>query len=225
MPSPKVIQLRQILADKFPGMRLHLDENPVRMVEDRPKALSPILDLFENHLVKGALNELVAGKETSGSATVMRALIGWAASQNQIIAVVDGSDSFDVGILEPHELTRLLWVRCPDADKALKAMDLLLRDGNFSLILLDLKLNPEVQLRRIPATTWYRLQRLVEVTPTICVALTPHPLIAPAQTRISLKSDFSLPDLERDASELTRELQWEMANTHHSHKTVLVHTA
>jgi hypothetical protein len=224
MHLPKVIQLRQILADKFPGLRLHLDENTAHAT-GRSEALSPVLDLFQNHFLKGTLNEIVAAHATSGSATLMRALVGWAAGQNQIVALVDGCDSLDVTALEPSELARLLWVRCADAEQALKVMDLLLRDCNLSLILLDLKLNPDNELRKIPATSWYRLQRLVESTATVCVALTPQPMIAPAQTRIILQSDFSLDDLERDASELLRELKWEMANSHHAHKTLALHSA
>ena len=151
MPLPKVIQLRQILADKFPGLRLHLDDNRAGAI-DKPKELSPVLDLFQNHFVQGTLNEIVAGRDTSGSATLMRALIEWAAGQNQILALVDGGDSFDVTALDSHSLARLLWVRCSEAEKALQAVDLLLRDGNFSSIFLDLKLNSESQLGKIPAT-------------------------------------------------------------------------
>jgi hypothetical protein len=224
MPLPKVIQLRQILAGKFPGLRLHLEENRTRAT-DRPTALSPIANLFQNHLLKGALNEIVAGKATSGSATLMGALLDWAAGQNQIVALVDGCDSLDVTALESSARARLLWVRCSDAEKSLKVMDLLLRDCNVSLILLDLKLNPENQLRKIPPTSWYRLQRLVETTGTICVALTPHPLIAPAQTRLILQSDFFLNDLERETSELVDELKWEIADSGHAHRTFALHTA
>ena len=45
---------------------------------------------------------------------------------------------------------------------AVKAVDLLLRDGNFPLVVLDLVLNDSAELRKIPQTNWYRLQRLVE---------------------------------------------------------------
>jgi hypothetical protein len=220
MPLPKVIQLRQSLADKFPGARLHLREKPARAAA-RPPAVSPLLDLFQNELLKGALNEIVAAQTACGSATLTRALMEWAAGKNQIMALVDGSDSFDATALDAPALGRLLWVRCSEAEKALKAMDLLLRDSNVSLIVLDLKLNPENQLRKIPATNWHRLQRLAENANAVCVTLTPRPLVAAAQTRVVLQSDFSLDDLQRDAAELLRELQWELAGSRHSYKTAL----
>ncbi|HEY3860734.1 MAG TPA: hypothetical protein VGO59_02495 [Verrucomicrobiae bacterium] len=202
MPSLKVIQLRQALAEKFPGMRMRLEAKPARESGPEP-------DLFQNCLVKGALNELSAGRESTGSATMMRALIAHAAARNQIMAAVDGFDSLDVSALEPAELARLLWIRCRDAETALKAADLLLRDGNLPLIFLDLKLNPEAQLRKIPATTWYRFQRLVETTSAICLAITPRPMIPAARARFVLKTSFALRDLERDAPELVDAASWE----------------
>jgi hypothetical protein len=223
MPLPKVIELRQILADKFPGLRLRFDANPPPPPAP-PAALSPLLDLFQNQFAKGAWHELVAGKETSGSATFTRALMEWAAARNQIMALVDGLDSFDAATLAPAELARFFWVRCLDAETALKAADLLLRDGNLSIILLDLKLNPESQLRKIPATTWYRLQRLAETTGALCLAVTPRPLVAPAQLRLVLKTDFSLADLEEDAAGLLPKLKWEMENMRHLHTAFTAHS-
>ena len=49
----------------------------------------------------------------------------------------------------------MLWVRCAAREEALKATDLLLRDRNFPLVVLDLKLNPIKQLRKIPTSTWF----------------------------------------------------------------------
>jgi hypothetical protein len=77
-------------------------------------------------------------------------------------------------------------VRCQSVPEALKATDLMLRDSNFSLVMLDLKLNPESQLRKIPATTWYRLQRLIEKTATVFVIFTPCLLVKAIRQRVSL---------------------------------------
>jgi hypothetical protein len=46
MPLPKVIQLRQMLADKFPGLRLHLDKNPACAI-GQPKALPPLRAIWK----------------------------------------------------------------------------------------------------------------------------------------------------------------------------------
>jgi len=54
------------------------------------------------------------------------------------------------------------------------------------------------ELRRIPATSWYRLQRLVEPAPTAFVVLSRHNLVASARTKIVLENRWTLPDLSRD---------------------------
>jgi hypothetical protein len=82
--------------------------------------------------------------------------------------------------------------------KPVKAADFLLRDGNFPLVILDLVLNTMDELRRIPATNWYRLQRLVEPTPTAFVVISRHNMVASARTKIVLENRWSLSDLSRD---------------------------
>jgi hypothetical protein len=73
-----------------------------------------------------------------------------------------------------------------------------LRDGNFPLVVLDLVLNPVEELRRIPATSWYRLQRLVEPAPTAFLVMSRHNMVASASTKIVLENRWTLPDLSGD---------------------------
>lgn len=57
-------------------------------------------------------------------------------------------------------------------EQGLRAADLLLQGGGFSLIALDAAdLAPEIS-RRVPMTTWFRFRRAVENTPTAFVLLT-----------------------------------------------------
>lgn len=57
-------------------------------------------------------------------------------------------------------------------EQGLRAADLLLQGGGFSLIALDAAdLPPEIS-RRVPMTTWFRFRRAVEDTPTAFVVLT-----------------------------------------------------
>lgn len=216
MPSSKVIQLRQALSEKFPGLRMHFGENRFanrQLPEDTPHAG----ELLENSLCRSALNEVVAADGVLGSALLIREMIRRTTAHHQIIALVDGCDCFDVTEPDGADLTQLLWVRCSDAEQALRAADLLLRDSNLPTVILDLKLNPEAQLRRIPSTTWYRFQRLVEITCASCLVFTPRAMVAPAKTRMVLDSNFSLPDLERGPDELLRQLKMDPARTHRFH--------
>ena len=92
----------------------------------------------------------------------------------------------------------LLWVRCTKTLEAVKAADLLLRDGNFPLVVLDLVLNPAEELRKIPQTSWYRLQRLVEPVPTAFLVLTRRSIISSAQLKLVLENTWTLRDLQAD---------------------------
>jgi len=68
------------------------------------------------------------------------------------------------------------WGLGTGVDRALKALNLVLQAGGFSLVAIDLADVPPVRLRQIPFTTWPRVQRVIEGSDTACVLLTPEPL-------------------------------------------------
>jgi hypothetical protein len=92
----------------------------------------------------------------------------------------------------------------------MKAADLLLRDGNLPVALLDLRVNPRAQLRRIPATTWYRLQRILEQALTALLVLTPWGMVSSAHARLCLQSQFTLGSLTQNTDELVANLKIEL---------------
>jgi len=98
--------------------------------------------------------------------------------------------------LDKAWLQHLLWVRCNKASESMKAADLLLRDGNFPLVIVDLVLNPPGELRKIPQTNWYRLQRLVEVLPTACLVLTRYEMVSSAQLKLVLENSWDIQTFE-----------------------------
>ena len=83
-------------------------------------------------------------------------------------------------------------MKCGDAIQAVKIADLLIRDGNLPLILLDLQLVPLREVRRVLASTWHRFQRLVEPTGIAFVVLTNQPVIEGASVRIALRQRWTL---------------------------------
>jgi hypothetical protein len=204
-----IIQLRQLLKERFPGLRTNAEEFSPGTRPLWPTGLRQIDDLLQGGLAKGALTEIVSERRAAGSALLACSLLCQAAQAGQIVAFVDGADSLEVTQLEESVLSRLLWVRCRSAAEALKATDLLLRDGNVPLVLLDIAINPEKQLRAIPATTWYRLQRLIEETSTVCIVFTPRIMVSPAHDRIFLHGTFSLDCLEQEQDELLSDLKLE----------------
>ena len=212
MPSARIIQLRELLSERFPNLRTHLDDAPVSG-KFWPTGLPQLDNPLGGGISKGAFTEIISRDQNAGSATLVRALLHRAASESQIIAFVDGADSLDITQLDEAALTRLLWIRCRSGDEALRATDVLLRDTNLSLLILDLINVPDAQLRRVSATTWYRFQRLVEETATVCLVFTPRPMVSPAEARIAIQSRFSLNALDAPGAELLRLLKVDVSTT------------
>lgn len=209
-PSEKIIQLRRLLSERFPGTRFSAD-TAEKLPAVWPTGIAQIDRLIHGGLPKSGLVELVSGQNPSGSALFLAALLRKGAAENQIITLIDGQDSFDPCAFDQVTLSRLLWVRCKNAAEAMKAVDLILRDRNLPLVLLDLTLNPAGQLRKIPSSTWFRLQRIAETTSTIFVVMTPHPLVGCAEIRLSLNGQYSLEDLENQPQRLLAQLKPELA--------------
>jgi hypothetical protein len=143
-------------------------------------------------LPRGQVSE-IAGPRSSGRLTLLLQMVGAAARRGEIAAFVDTFDRFDVASAAAAgvDLDRLLWIRgqaitrIPAAgsdlfdrtlDRALKALNLVLQAGGFGLVAIDLADVPPLALRRLPYTTWLRVQRIVEGSDTACVLVTPEPL-------------------------------------------------
>jgi hypothetical protein len=88
------------------------------------------------------------------------------------------------------DLDRLLWIRghvvsnpglCRDMnqramEQAVRALTLVLQAGNLGLVVLDVGEAPADALRRLPFTTWLRLQKMVEGRQTMCVIVGNEPM-------------------------------------------------
>ncbi len=61
-------------------------------------------------------------------------------------------------------------------DRSLKALNLVLQSGVCTAVVFDCADVPLIGLRRVPLTTWLRLQRVVEGTDTACLLLGPVPI-------------------------------------------------
>ena len=182
--SGKIIDLRNLLAERFP----HAPAAPATRL-----ATLPVLDeSTEGGLPRGAITELISARTSGGSASLIHALLHAAHRDNYFLALIDGRDSFDPCGLNTASLRHLLWVRCSKASEAIKAADLLLRDGNFPLVIIDLVLNSAEELRKIPQTNWYRLQRLVELAPTACLVLSRYEMVGSAQLKLVLEKSWNL---------------------------------
>jgi hypothetical protein len=188
--SAKIIDLRKLLAERFP--------QPAVTATTRLATGLPFLDQsIGGGLPRGAITELISPQTSTGSASLIHAFIHGAYRDSYFVALIDGRDSFDPCGLDNDFLRCLLWIRCSKASEAIKAADLLLRDGNFPLVVIDLGLNSPEELRKIPQTNWYRLQRLVELVPTACLVLTRYEMVGSAQLKLVLENSWNLETLEK----------------------------
>jgi hypothetical protein len=197
-----IVDLQQLLRERLPRARLGFAPAAPRA------ALStgvPTLDhVLEGGLPVGETAELTG----NGTAEVLHALLRQASADGRLVALVDGADSFDADAAEPAELARLLWLRCRTVAEAVGATDLLLRDRNFPLVVLDLKLNPAAQLRRLSGSVWHRFGRLRAQHRTTLLVFTAQPLVNGATVRVQLRREAALKCLEQSAAERLARLQF-----------------
>jgi hypothetical protein len=129
---------------------------------------------------RGHLSEIV-GARSSGRTAVLCRTLAEAANRGEAVALVDTCDRFDpLSAAEAGlDLSRLLWVRPSthttaagrpeDANRALKAVNLILQAGNFGLVAFDLADIPAPGIRQFPNTTWMRMSRVIEGTQTVAL--------------------------------------------------------
>ena len=98
------------------------------------------LDALTGGLPRGAITDLF-GPPSSGRTSLLLSALAAATAREEVCALVDASDALDPASAASAgaDLDKLLWVRCAgNAEHALKAADLLIHGGGFSLVALDL---------------------------------------------------------------------------------------
>jgi hypothetical protein len=186
-----IIDLRKLLAERFPqraGPATSLVKTGIAALDEASGG----------GLRQSAITEVITPQRSAGSACLIHTLLTSAWREQYFIALIDGRDSFDTCALDNACLRHLLWVRCTTAVEVIKAADMLLRDGNFRLVIVDLVLNAPEELRTIPPTSWYRLQRLAENVPTACLVLSRRSMVSSAQLKLVLENSWTLKDLDEE---------------------------
>lgn len=168
----------------------------------------PFLDEATGGLYRAGLNEL-CGSSGSG-ALFLELLLHETHRRGSFLALVDASDTFDPTQYPPPLLRRLLWVRCGAVQEAVRAADLLIRDGNLPLILLDLQAALPAQLRHIPASTWHRYARLLEADGPTLLVFSRAPLVEGARLRLHCTAQWPLEAMETPRPQLAATLRPEV---------------
>lgn len=159
-------------------------------------------------LPRGALTEVVAAPDSRGAQSLLVQVIRAARRERQFVALIDALDRFDPATAGAEALPHLLWVRCQEAAQALQAADLLMRDENFPVLLVDLRDASAQALRQAHATLWYRLQRVGAQHGSVCLVFTPRPMVPSAELRLELSNaSLGLASLEQPPGAVHAQLE------------------
>jgi recombination protein RecA len=159
------------LADRFGAIFERHERRPLEVL---PTGVREIDELLFG-LPRGAITEL-HGPASSGRTSVMLSALANATAQEEICAIVDCDDTFDLASAAHAgvDFRRTLWVRCGRSlERAFKAVDLILHAGGFGFIALNLCNVPAKVVHRVISSWWFRFRRAIEGTPTTLVVLTP----------------------------------------------------
>jgi len=161
-------------------------------------------------LPTGVLCEFVASAPSSGGQTVLLHLLEEARKERRFAALVDGANAFDPQTAPPALIEHLLWVRCRSVEQALRAADVLLRDENLGMVIVDLRDCAGWALKRTRSTVWYRLQRLAGRWEGTLVVFTPRPMIPSAQIRVAFAGRLSAVQCDANLAEVARGLEFDV---------------
>ena len=202
MTSPTIEDLRKQLREKFPQAHGHAPlPDASSEVAGRPFEVSSF--------PAGAISEIIPATQGGGLSLWIAGLLAdpEEAAEFPKFVLVDGGDSFDPASHTAAACSQLLWVRCSKIQEALKAADLLVRDGNVPFVILDLCGLPVAALRAIPASAWWRLKLLCETGACRLVVLSPSPLVPCANLRLSLTNHSRLADFDLPRREILQRMR------------------
>jgi len=170
----------------------------------------PSVDEAVGGLRKGGINEFCGS--TGSGALLLEALLREADRAGWYLALVDAADAFDPTQYAGALLRRMLWVRCQEARQAVRVADLLVRDGNLPLIVLDLQAagTAGVPLRGVPSSTWHRYARLMESGGglTTLLVLSRRPMVEGAALRLHCENRWSPEGLGEPREALAAAMRW-----------------
>lgn len=202
MNPPTIDDLRKQLREKFPQAHGHapLPDDSAK-VPGRPFEISSF--------PAGAISEIIPATEGGGLSLWIAGLLAEPeeAAEFPKFVLIDGADAFDPASHTAAACSQLLWVRCAKIQEALKAADLLVRDGNVPFVILDLCGLPVASLRSIPASAWWRLKLLCETGACRLVVLSPSPLVPCASLRLSLTHHTNLADFDLPRREILQRVK------------------
>lgn len=180
-----VASLRALLAARFP-------ERTRKSAGAIATGVRAIDEALGGGLPAGRLTELVSAAPGTGGQTVVAELLRTTRRARQRVALIDGANGFVAEDVPPDTLRHLVWVRAHNANEAFAAADILVRDGNYAVVIVDLRGISERTLLKTPATTWHRLRHATEDSPSAVLVQTTTGLVPTVPCRLLLQETIPL---------------------------------
>ena len=199
--------LRSLLAARFP-------EKSRRPSACVPTGVAPVDEALGGGLPAGRLTEVVSAVASSGGQTLLARLIEETRAARRRLALVDGADGFGPDSVPADALRHLVWVRARGVAQALAAADVLVRDGNFAVVAIDLRGCEERALRQTPAATWHRLHRATEESAVAVLVQSTGALVPAVPCRLILGRGQALASRRVERGELAARIGVEIARGH-----------
>ncbi len=198
MPSsPTLDSLRALVAARFP--------TPVRKQgEGLSVGVREIDEILGGGLPAGRLTELVSSPGTGGQLVLSRLLAATRVSRRRV-ALIDAGEGFAPDGVASDCLRHLVWVCPATVDDTFAVANMLVRDGNYAAVILDLRGIAERLLKRLPTSAWHRLHRAAENGPAVLVQ-TAQPLVPAVPWRLSLEGTHGLISQRQEQDSLAAEL-------------------
>ena len=175
--SDKVIALRRLLDARFPAVT----QRERRLV---PTGVAGLDAALGGGLLTGTLTELVSEVPSGGSQSSLGSLLFSTRLARQRVALVDAAGTFDLAGLDNDAVAHLVWIRCASLAETWRAADLVARDPNYAVVVIDVRGFPVRELLRTKDTVWMRLQRAAESAETAIVVQSETALVPNAARRV-----------------------------------------
>ena len=204
MPSPiSIAELRSLVAAWTP--------TPATRSEAGIATGVPAIDAaLGGGLPRGRLTELVSALPSSGGELVFHALLASTRAARLRVALIDAADGFAPKNFGADLLRHLVWVRARSLPEALSCADVLVRDGNYAVLALDLRGVPARVLRQQSSSAWHRLRLTAEQNAGAVLVQSASGFVPAVPWRLVLRGSAGLGELRRTRAERITALQVEV---------------
>lgn len=195
------------LARAFPSARIGYAGSMSTSVQRRPTGIFQLDALLDGGLAMGGCVEVIETARGLGGQVLLHALLRMSRREAAFLALIDPADAFDPQSARSVELQSLLWVRGVGPRDALRVADILVRDENFTLVVVDFRDEGHNRAAgRLPSNLWQRLSRAVREGGCCLVTLSSKPLLPVHRQRVGISSRFSPNLLDAPFSAVVRTL-------------------